>query len=117
MLSPITTQEQIIHNFVEYLEADLDSYSYDIPKEFKYSERDDFYDRSTEVWATSELLDRMRKGVNADDIIWGFCNDMLYCMGVAKKQDLKSHFHTAYLVGQYLIEMFDSIAYPEEEEE
>lgn len=117
MSTPLTEQEQINHNFIKFLESDLESLSYDIPKEFKYSERDDFYDRSTEAWATGEILDRIKKSSDAEMAIWGFCGDMLHYMSVTKNQDTRSHFHTAYLVGEYLINMFDAIAYPEEEED
>lgn len=106
---------EIKNNFIEFLEADVDVCEYEIPEEIKYSEIEDFNARSTEKWATEELLDRIRKGDDAEKVIWNFCGDMLYYMRIAKTQDAKEHFHTAYYVGQWLVEVFDDIAYAEEE--
>ena len=110
------TQEQINNNFIEFLECDAECYDYDFPEEFKYSERDDFNYKSTEKWATEEILNRIRSGIDAEEAIWGFCGDMIHYTGIAKSQEMKDHFNTAYYVGYCLIEMYDSIAYGDEEE-
>lgn len=112
----VLSQEQINRNFIEFLEADAESLSYDIPQEFKYSEREYFYNRSMEVHATNEILKRINDGENAYEAVSGFCESMLRCMRIARTQERKEWFNTAYQVGAYLLTMYDVIAFGEEEE-
>ena len=117
MVTTEWTQLQINQNFIDFLECDAECYDYDFPEDFKYSEREDFNYKSTEKWATEEILERIRNGENAEDAIWEFCGDMVRYTSMAKSQEMKDHFNTAYYVGYYLIEMYDDIAYGDEEEE
>ena len=110
------TQLQINQNFIDFLELDAECFEHEFLDEFKYSEREDFNYRSTEKWATEEILERIRGGMDAEEAIWGFCGDMVRYTSMAKSQEMKEHFNTAHYVGYCLIENFDAIAYGDEEE-